>query len=474
MNVLKLQNIYSWLLSDDQDLKDLLWKAFRFRRKGYYHSPLFKQRRWDGFDAYVARDSGRFLTGLLPEVKLALERRRVSYRVVDERGGFSPEVTDVDDQFLNRWLKPGATPVTLHDYQVDYINQVASEPRGIVRSPTGSGKSLCIVGVLKTLPPNTPTLVMTRSTDLCHQLYEDIGSWGFERLGKCIGSRKKDFRPDIITVANVDSVHKIEALLPHVRALVVDEVHTMVSKVPKAVYKRMPRAYMRVGVSATPFKFGETDKSQKCEVKGFFGPVINYRGRALTTRELQEREVLSSSRCVFYPVGEPQLPYETYIDAVTLGIAESVPFNRTVARLAKKLKGRTLILVERIAQGEMLSQLIPGAHWIHGKDNADAREGVIRRLQDADHFVGIVQQQLISAGINLFIHNLINAMGGAATHQVIQRVGRGLRRAGDKESLNYYDWVFNINHYLANHSFHRIKVLRGEGHEVVLKEEVDF
>jgi superfamily II DNA or RNA helicase len=236
----------------------------------------------------------------------------------------------------------------------------------------------------------------------------------------------------------------------------------------------MCRASVRVGISATPFKFGETDQSQKYEVKGFFGPVIKYQGRVLTTKELQEREVLSSSKCIFYPIDEPELPYETYQDAVTLGIAESLHFNKTVSRLAKKLKGRTLIIVERVAQGDMLNTLIPGSHWVYGKDTNEARNEVIGHLQRSENCVCIVQQRLISAGINIFIHNLICAMGGKADHDIVQRMGRGLRKANDKDVLTYYDFIFNINDYLYSHSLHRINVLRNEGHTIIERDYIDF
>jgi superfamily II DNA or RNA helicase len=474
MNVLKLQNNYSWLNSTDDILKTSLWKSLRFRRKNYFMSPLYKQRKWDGFDDFFKRDSGRFLTGLLPEVRKALYDLNKPFKVIDERGCFPIESDPIDDQYLNKWLIEGKKPITLHDYQVDYINQVGQIQRGIVRAPTGAGKSFIMVGMLKRLPPGTPTLILTKSKDLTYQIYDDIAAWQFPNLGKVIGSKKKDFKPNIITVANVDSVHKIDDLLPHFRCLMVDEVHAMMSKVPKTVYKRMERASIRIGLSATPFKFGETDKSQMYETKGFFGPVIKFQGRVLSTKELQERDVLSPSKCIFYPVEEPELPYETYQDAVTLGIAESIPFNKMVAKLAKKIKGRTLIIVERINQGEILQQLIPGSHWVYGQDTTEARKQVITLLQSSDKCVCIVQQKLISAGINVFIHNMICAMGGKADHDVIQRLGRGLRRADDKESLCYYDFVFNINDYLFDHSNHRMSVLRNEGHEVIEMSEFDI
>ena len=77
--------------------------------------------------------------------------------------------------------------------------------------------------------------------------------------------------------------------------------------------------------------------------------------------------------------------------------------------------------------------------------------------------------QIFNTGINVYVHNLINAAGGQADHQIIQRMGRGLRTAKDKEILKYYDFIFKINKYLQQHSEKRIKILKKEGHEVKIE-----
>ena len=68
-------------------------------------------------------------------------------------------------------------------------------------------------------------------------------------------------------------------------------------------------------------------------------------------------------------------------------------------------------------------------------------------------------QQILNTGVNFHVHNLVNASGGQANHQIIQRMGRGLRTIDDKEILNYYDFVFKIYDYLEKHSLKRITIL---------------
>jgi len=243
------------------------------------------------------------------------------------------------------------------------------------------------------------------------------------------------------------------------------------SKLPKAVYRRLKNCSVRVAMSATPFKFGETDKVQKYYVKGFFGPVLKTTttdNGILTTQELQNRNILSKSNCIFYEIHEPKdIKYDIYLDAVTRGIAENYSFHKTVVNLAKSLKGRTLILVDRIAHGDMLKNMIPDSIWVQGKDNLKTRKQAIEILKKSkDDVVVLATQQIFNTGVSFFCHNLINAAGGQADHQIIQRMGRGLRTANDKDTLKYFDFLFKTNKYLEKHSEKRIKILEKEGHSI--------
>lgn len=474
-NILRIQNDYSFFLSTDLGIKHELWDRLRFRDRNYFHNRAYKMRKWDGYIQFFALETGKFLTGLLPEVTAVLRHFKVPYTVEDQRSHTPFLYKNIGENFLKFPNSEEARPITLHDYQVELINKVIKHKRGVIYAPTSAGKTFIMIGILKALPPNTPTLVLQNRVSLAQQNYDEITKWGFQNVGTLWGGANK---PNLITVASVQSIAKIEKLLPKFRVLIVDEIHDMMSSIPKAVYKRMKMADVRVAVSATPFKFGGKDSVQKFYVRGFFGPVLRVECAAsgiLTTKELQERNILADSKCIFYPIREPKIPHDIYIDAVTRGIAESYHFHKIVTRLAKLQKGRTLILVDRIAHGDALHNLLPGSLWVQGKDNLTTRKGVVKELQKAEgDVIAIATQQIFNTGVNVFVHNLINAAGGQADHLIIQRMGRGLRTASDKEGLNYYDFLFEINDYLEEHSRKRIKILTEEGHEVVVKEEIDF
>ena len=475
--VLKLQNDYSWLLTDDKELLNRLWLSLRVPAKNYWMSSAYQQKRWDGMVDFFKKNSGMFATGLLPEIHAALRILKKPYTTIDNRTKINWQYESIDNQFLNKWLPSGMDPISLHDYQVDYVHQAYKFNRGLITAPAGAGKTYIMISILKSLPPKTPVLFMTKAASLVDQNYKEMQLWGLENVGRYYGGHKEHNSVMCVTV-HKDTFEGIKELLPLFKVLIVDEVHECMSDVPVAAYKMMKNACVRLGFSATAFKYAGKDKEQKWSVKSYFGPVFKTtttESGYLTTKALQERGILSPSRCTFYPMREPNnIMHEPYGDAVTLGIANNIFFHQTVQRLARSLKGRTLILVERIDQGEYLKQLLPEAHWIYGNVDLDDRFKVFKELKHGDNVVAICMRQIVTAGINVFVHNMINASGGQAEHNIIQQMGRGLRCADDKEILNYFDFMFKTNPYLDKHSKTRIKTLRGEGHEIIIKEAIDF
>lgn len=476
--ILKVENVVSRLLTTDQKLKDLLSDTLRFRPKGYFHNPRYQSKKWDGYKYFFEKKTGAFLTGLLPEIKKALEIKKIKYELIDSRQVPTWKSNSIGKDFLNDYLPIGMNPIELHDFQPDLVNKAIDYGRGIIKAPTGAGKTLVLISLIKNLPPKTPTLFLTKNKGLVHQNWKEMQMWGVENLGRWYGGFKE---PNYITCATIHKAtfDSMENLLPKFKALIVDEVHDCVSSIPIKAYKKMNKAIYRIGISATPFKYNKKkiDDCHKWLVKGHFGPVFKTNTTEsgdITTKELQDRGILSSSDCYFYPITNPQLIHEPYQDAVKMGIEQNFHFHEIIARLAKSCEGRTLIVVERIEQGEYLKSLIPGAQFIQGNTKLKDREPILNSMLSGDKSVAIVMRQIITAGINVKIHDLINASGGDAAHNIIQLMGRGLRTASDKNKLRYHDFLFLINDYLRKHSEWRIEIIEKEGHALTVKESIDF
>jgi superfamily II DNA or RNA helicase len=468
MTIITVNNDISILETDNKLLVSHLFETLRFRDRSYFHNPRYKAKLWDGFTNFFNKNNGRFLSGLLPEVYGVCKHFNETVEFVDNRTKVDFAIKSIDKDFLIPFVPKGGREITLEDYQVELVNQSIKNKRGIIFAPTSAGKSVVMLSILKSLPPNTKTLILQNRKTLAAQNYEEYVSWGLQNVGRIWQGYNE---PNTFTVSTVQSIEKAEHILKDTEVLLVDEIHDMMSAGPKNIYRKLKNCSVRIAVSATPFKHGEKDKIQKFYVKGFFGPVFKIQsaqGGVLTTKELQDRGRLSKSHCTFHTIKSPQLDYEVYIDAVTKGLVENDEFHQKVVNLTFDMKGRTLILVERIAHGDALKNLIPHAYWVKGQDNNETRKDVIDRLQKSEECIAIATHGIFNTGINVFVHNLINAAGGQAEHLIIQRMGRGLRTAEDKDILNYHDFVFDINPYLHKHSKKRIKILKDQGHEVIV------
>lgn len=482
MHVLKTENLYSWLITEDRQLKYHFWKALRFLDPDRFHKSAYKNRRWDGYKDFFSLQSGMFLTGLMPEVMYGLKKLNQPYKLIDSRNKINWILPSIDQTFLTSHTPKSVyerdgKAVTLHDYQADLVNQTLKFNRGIITAPTGAGKTWIMISILKLLPPGTKVLFMTKASGLVDQNYRDMQEWGIPNLGRWYGDYKEEGDVMCVTI-HQDTFASIEHMFPKFQVVIVDEVHECLGDVAKSGYVKLKNAGIRLGVSATPFKKDGKDILQKFTLKGFFGGVFKTtttESGILTTKNLQERGILSPSNCTFYPIYEPKtIKNEPYIDAVKLGIADNFYFHDVVKRLARSLKGRTIIMVERTDQGEYLKSLMPEAHWIRGKVKLKDREAIYKELKVGENVICIAMRHIITAGINVYIHNLINAAGGNAEHSTIQQIGRGLRCASDKEILEFYDFIYKTNDYLEDHSENRIKTLADQGHHVTIKEAIDF
>lgn len=482
--VLTITNTYSRLVCNDMEVIETLAFSLRKRAWNYYNSRAYQQKKWDGFRNFFSLKTGKFLTGLLPEVKYALKHLEVDVEVIDTRKPFNWLCQSIDKHFLQNIIDNNEVSeslkdkkIILFDYQVDFVNQIIKHNRGVIQAPTSAGKTNVMISVLKLIPKNTPTLVLCNKKQLVEQNYLEIKNWGFNNVGRLYDSIHN---PDIITCATYQSLHHIQKLLPYIKCLIVDEVHEMMSKETKNIYPQLTNACIRMSVSATPFKHGGKDEEHKYFVKGHFGPILKTNSvfadekGVLQTKTLQTAGILSKSNCVFYKIKEPEIQYAIYQDAIKLGIVENLYLHNIVKRLVKKLKGRTLILVERIDHGDTLNAMIENSIWVRGEDTLKTRKEVIEKLKySTTDVVAIATQGIFNTGINVFVNNFLNVASGKAEHVIKQRIGRGLRVANDKDILNYFDFYFENNEYLEKHSKKRFNILKKEGHNIEIK-DVDF
>lgn len=120
-------------------------------------------------------------------------------------------------------------------------------------------------------------------------------------------------------------------------------------------------------------------------------------------------------------------------------------------------KGNTLVLVNGIKYGKKLAKMIDNAIFLHGKDKMVVRQDAYNLFKEGDDVVVIATIQIASTGLDIpRIFNLFYIDVGKSFIRTIQTIGRGLRKAHDKEHVNVFDICADTT-FSKRHLSERIK-----------------
>jgi len=167
------------------------------------------------------------------------------------------------------------------------------------------------------------------------------------------------------------------------------------------------------------------------------GPVIN----RLAAAELQERGVLAQCH-----VNVVQLvdhgDFGNYQSELKY-LLENPGRLDTIAELIKNVNetGNTLVLVDRRAAGDLLvDRLGDRSVFISGTTKATDRKEHYDQVAEATDKIIVATYGVAAVGINIpRIFNLVLIEPGKSFVRVIQSIGRGIRKAEDKDYVQIWD-----------------------------------
>jgi len=113
-----------------------------------------------------------------------------------------------------------------------------------------------------------------------------------------------------------------------------------------------------------------------------------------------------------------------------------------IANLINKIAetGNTLVLVDRVDPGKRLASKIKNAVFVSGATKSKARKDEYDEFAITDDKVAVATYGVAAVGINIpRIFNLVLVESGKSFTRVIQSIGRGIRRAEDKDFVQIWD-----------------------------------
>ena len=150
--------------------------------------------------------------------------------------------------------------------------------------------------------------------------------------------------------------------------------------------------------------------------------------------------------------------------------------NMFINNLVKDLNGNTLVLFQFVEKHgrplfDLLDKLDRKTFFVFGGTDAVDREKVREIVEKEKDSVIVASFGTFSTGINIKrLHNVIFASPSKSRIRNLQSIGRGLRKADDKDKVTLYDiaddlsWKKNMN-YTLNHFSERINIYSTENFE---------
>jgi superfamily II DNA or RNA helicase len=160
----------------------------------------------------------------------------------------------------------------------------------------------------------------------------------------------------------------------------------------------------------------------------------------LSASELQDQGVLANCEVNIIQLqdyGEYK-EYQKELQYLTTNEDRIKYIASVIAEIAET--GNTLVLIDRIQAGKMLEQYIPNSVFISGVTKDVARKEQYDEVAVNDNKTIIATYGIAAVGINVpRLFNVVLIEPGKSFVRVIQSIGRGLRKSGDKDFVNIWD-----------------------------------
>jgi superfamily II DNA or RNA helicase len=194
----------------------------------------------------------------------------------------------------------------------------------------------------------------------------------------------------------------------------------------------------------------------------------------LSANELQDQGVLAQCDVNVIQL-QDNVNYGNYQSELTYLTTDPKRLDYLASIIAKMAEGgNTLVLVDRIKAGEGLIERLPeDTVFISGSMKSKDRKDEYDEVSSADGKIIIATYGVAAVGINIpRIFNLVLVEPGKSFVRVIQSIGRGIRKAKDKDHVQIWD-VTSSAKFSKRHLTERKKYYRDAKYPFTV-EKVDY
>ena len=442
----------------DLDTRKALVKKFKYEDPTARFRPSYKLGRWDGSISFFGLGGTTYLS-MLGQVLEYLESKNYYIEVEDLRTSDPLEFPEISEDFWGDLCWPKGhvmegQPIRMRDYQCDVVNNFLKNPQCLQEVATGAGKTIITATLSKICEKYGRTIVIVPNKSLVEQTEEDFINCNLD-VGVYYGDRKNLNKTHTICTwqsLNIldkksqddDELLSLAEFLDGVSTVIVDEVHMAKADVLKKLLTH--------NLSKAPIRWGLTGTIPKAEheyqaLRASLGDVINH----ISAHELQERGVLSNCHVNILQTAEWK-EFGSYAEELKYLVTDTTRMTY-ISNMIRNIatSGNTLVLVNRIDSGKFIIEQIPEAVFVSGEVKTTARKAEYDEIKTADNKIIVATFGVAAVGINIpRIFNLVLLEPGKSFVRVIQSIGRGIRKADDKDFVQIWD-VTAASKYAKRH-----------------------
>ena len=425
-----------------------LMKMFEYEIPGARYLPAVRLGRWNGKVSYFSLAGSTYIN-LLPEILPYLDNAGYDIELEDLRDYTTTFTFDKvsEDTFKNKnWPKghpKEGEPVVLRDYQIELVNNFLENPQALQEIATGAGKTLMTAALSNSVEKYGRSIVIVPNKSLVTQTEADYINLGLD-VGVYFGDRKEFGKTHTIcTWQSLNNMLKktkageaeveIGDFIEGVVCVMVDEVHMAKADALKTLL---------TGVFAkVPIRWGLTGTIPKAkfEAQSIYVSLGNVIGK-LSASELQDQGVLARCHVNIMQLQDGK-EFTNYQSELKHLLEDSERLDK-IASLISGINdtGNTLILVDRVNAGKEIVSRLPGSVFVSGATNMNERKEEYDEVATSTNKIIVATYGVAAVGINIpRIFNLVLIEPGKSFVRVIQSIGRGIRKAEDKDHVQIYD-----------------------------------
>ena len=426
---------------------------FKIKDEECFFKPSFKMGIWDGFIRYYDRNTRLLPIGLFPQLQTYIKDNNIECDY-DFNNFNNFTSNDITDFIVNNGLDVSRNP---YPFQLKSIQRALNYKRGVIQSPTGSGKSLIIFILCRyLLNNNKKILIITPQVDLVNQLFNDFISYGWGDCDKFVnalhGKVKLYIHNKPVLISTYQSLSILDkSIFKTFDSVIIDEVHTAKALSIKEILIQCENAEYRIGLTATMHK-KDIDKFT----------IYSYVGKKIFDIPIKTLQVegfltpLVVNVITFKYPEELKSTYKLEFDKEYNFISKIPKRNELLKHILNQINPteNILILCKNIVQVKeaynYLQENIKGysLYKIQGDVKSENRDEIIKNVENNQSCIIVATYGTMSTGRNVKrLHHVILFSPYKSDIKVLQSIGRGTRLHETKKLLQIWDIVDDLSYY---------------------------